>query len=88
MQLTNLRVDSFYGDNYLISDPVFSKYMEERSPDKIWFDEIYMINLLRRADRKEKMNLCFNELGLDVKLIEAVDGKWVITNMEETYKKY
>lgn len=75
VQLINLKVDSIYGENHLISDPIFNNYISKHSHDKIWFDEIYMINLLRRPDRKQKMELCFDELGLDVKLIEAVDGK-------------
>ena len=37
--------------------------------------QIYLINLRRRADRRERMLLSLNELEVDVKVVDAVDGK-------------
>lgn len=42
--------------------------------------QIYLINLERRPDRREKMEYCFRELGIKAKLVPAVDGKWVYWN--------
>lgn len=75
LQLTNLKVESIYDESLLTSDKMFDRYMDLPVMDKMGFDEVYMINLLRRPDRKQKMQLCFEQLGVDVKLIEAVDGK-------------
>ncbi|CAH8569161.1 unnamed protein product [Schistosoma turkestanicum] len=43
--------------------------------DKLNFDEIYFINLLRRPDRRQKMEYMFHQLGINAKHHEAVDGK-------------
>ncbi|KRY40897.1 Cullin-1 [Trichinella spiralis] len=43
--------------------------------DKMHFDELYLINLLRRPDRRLRMLACFAVLGLEVRLVEAVDGR-------------
>lgn len=51
--------------------------------DNIGFDQIYLINLARRLDRRNRMFLSFEELGLKVKLFEAVDGK----QLNESYLK-
>lgn len=43
--------------------------------DKLGLDQVYLINLERRRERRERMESCFTELGLQVKAINAVDGK-------------
>lgn len=43
--------------------------------DNVGFDQIYLINLARRIERRDRMFQSFRELGLKVKLFEAVDGK-------------
>ena len=43
--------------------------------DKLSFDRIFMINLERRPERREKMEQMFVELGLEVEHFPAVDGK-------------
>uniref|UniRef100_A0A667YPU1 Si:ch211-13f8.2 n=1 Tax=Myripristis murdjan TaxID=586833 RepID=A0A667YPU1_9TELE len=42
---------------------------------KMGFDEIFLINLKRRLDRRERMMSTLAALGIDVTLTEAVDGK-------------
>ncbi|KAJ8260546.1 hypothetical protein COCON_G00162690 [Conger conger] len=42
--------------------------------DLMGFDEIYLINLRRRPDRQERMLRSLNELEIDVKVVDAVDG--------------
>ncbi|XP_044287137.1 procollagen galactosyltransferase 1 isoform X2 [Varanus komodoensis] len=44
-------------------------------PDKMGFDEVFMINLKRRVDRRERMLQTLYEQEIDCKVIEAVDGK-------------
>ena len=42
---------------------------------KLGFDEIYIINLERRADRKNRISATMDALGLSYKVVKAVDGK-------------
>ncbi|XP_077575711.1 procollagen galactosyltransferase 1-like [Stigmatopora nigra] len=42
---------------------------------KIGFDELFMINLVRRADRRERMLRTLHEMELSCKVVPAVDGK-------------
>ena len=42
---------------------------------KMGFDEIYVVNLERRADRRETIESTLNDLGLSYKMTKAVDGK-------------
>jgi len=52
-----------------------SKFVKEVPKDKLGFDEVYMINLLRRPERRLKMMSSFNELGIQVRTLDAVDGR-------------
>ena len=42
---------------------------------KLGFDQIYVINLERRADRKKRISSTLDDLGLSYNIITAVDGK-------------
>ncbi|XP_028828060.1 procollagen galactosyltransferase 1 [Denticeps clupeoides] len=46
-----------------------------RQPDKMGFDEVFLINLARRADRRERMLRTLRELEVGCKVTAAVDGK-------------
>ncbi|XP_077460689.1 procollagen galactosyltransferase 1 [Stigmatopora argus] len=46
-----------------------------KQPGKIGFDEVFMINLVRRADRRERMLRNLHEMELSCKVVAAVDGK-------------
>ncbi|XP_026801744.3 procollagen galactosyltransferase 1 [Pangasianodon hypophthalmus] len=46
-----------------------------RQPDKMGFDEVFMINLQRRSDRRERMLRALRMQGIDCKIVAAVDGK-------------
>ncbi|KAK2087673.1 Procollagen galactosyltransferase 1 [Saguinus oedipus] len=59
-----------------------------KTPDKMGFDEVggssgsghsrlqvFMINLRRRQDRRERMLRSLQEQGIECRLVEAVDGK-------------
>lgn len=41
-------------------------------------DNVFVINLARRTERRNRMHYCLNELGLKATFIEATDGRLVI----------
>ncbi|TRZ03958.1 hypothetical protein DNTS_029854, partial [Danionella cerebrum] len=47
---------------------------------KLGFDEVFMINLKRRADRRERMLRALREQEIECKIIPAVDGKAMNTS--------
>lgn len=53
----------------------FVKYPKK---DTMGMDCIYMINLVRRPERRARMHHCFDELGIDAETIDAVDGRYQI----------
>ncbi|KAG1973575.1 inactive glycosyltransferase 25 family [Pimephales promelas] len=48
--------------------------------DKMGFDEIFLINLKRRSDRRERMLNTMAVLGIEATLVDAVDGKSLNTS--------
>ncbi|XP_059840822.1 procollagen galactosyltransferase 2-like [Hypanus sabinus] len=54
--------------------------MPPRHPDKMVFDEIFLINLKRRKDRRDRMLRTLYEQDIDIKLVDAVDGKALNTS--------
>ena len=65
----------------LTPSPLFEQYVQIPKKDTLGFDNIYLINLGRRPDRKQKMNWAFDLLGLKVEYFEAFDG----SKMNSTY---
>lgn len=62
-------------DPPLLIDDLFSAFISEPSKSKFGFDEIFVINLKRRVERRVRMKYCLDELGIDVKFVDAVDGR-------------
>lgn len=54
-----------------------------KTADKMGFDEVFMINLKRRQDRRERMLRALHEQEIDCRLVEAVDGKAMNTSQVE-----
>lgn len=52
-----------------------AEYVSLPSKSKLGFDEIFLINLERRPERRSRMEWSLNHLGLEHKLVNAVDGK-------------
>lgn len=50
----------------------FVKYPQK---DTLGVDNVYMINLLRRPERRQRMLSCFDELGVKAEIIDAIDGR-------------
>ncbi|XP_060946463.1 procollagen galactosyltransferase 1 [Limanda limanda] len=46
-----------------------------KQPDKLGFDEVFMINLPRRTDRRDRMMRTLHQQEIACKVIAAVDGK-------------
>jgi len=57
-------------------DPSLIQYMSQIPvKTKLDLDEIYLINLERRTDRKQRMDYNFDLLGINAKFTPAVDGR-------------
>lgn len=52
-----------------------AEYVTSPAKSKQGFDEIFLINLERRPERRSRMEWSLHQLGLEHKLINAVDGK-------------
>lgn len=75
LQLTNLKIMILNNDETIDADPALERFVTYPEPDSMTFDRIFMINLLRRPERRIKMERSYKELGLDVKHVAAIDGK-------------
>ncbi|XP_016304272.1 procollagen galactosyltransferase 1-like [Sinocyclocheilus anshuiensis] len=57
------------------SEPSVYLSLPPKQSDKMGFDEVFMINLLRRSDRRERMLRTLYEQEIACKITAAVDGK-------------
>jgi len=74
--LTNTLVQISVKSEPIIPDPIFKRFLPQpTTKGKVGLDEIYMINLDRRPDRKQRMDYNFHHLGLDYRHFAAVDGR-------------
>jgi collagen beta-1,O-galactosyltransferase len=53
---------------------LLAQFVSYPERDTMGFDNIYMINLLRRPERRKRMQHCFKELGIQATILNAVDG--------------
>lgn len=63
-----------YASAGLVLDSRLQKYAKFPDKDTFNLDKIFMINLDRRPERREKMEKNFFEIGMKVDRISAVDG--------------
>jgi collagen beta-1,O-galactosyltransferase len=61
----------------MTSHRLLTEFVTHPPKDRLGFDEIFMINLERRPERRLRMECSFTELGIDFKWIKAVDGRSV-----------
>lgn len=73
-QLVNLRVEASVDFPPMLPHPLLADYITKPAKDKLSFDEVFLINLKRRPERRTRMEYSLGELGLQHKLINAVDG--------------
>lgn len=74
-QLTNLKLEILVDNPPLYVNELLSPFVPPVTLDRMGMDVIYMINLRRRPERRKRMMACFKELGFDVTVFEAVDGR-------------
>ncbi|XP_033643048.1 procollagen galactosyltransferase 1-like [Asterias rubens] len=72
-QMLHLKLESMVADAYLPSSEFIP--VSPKLKTKFGFDEIYMINLKRRPERRQRIVLSLEELGIDFKIVDAVDGR-------------
>jgi collagen beta-1,O-galactosyltransferase len=51
------------------------KNFSEKTPSKLVYDKIYIINLERRHDRRERIEAALNELNIEYQIFNAIDAK-------------
>ncbi|CAB3226126.1 unnamed protein product [Arctia plantaginis] len=74
-QLLNLKLLAISRGRPLPLESYMEADMQYPKPWKFGCNEIYMINLERRTERRKLMEMSFKELGMDVTHFSAVDGK-------------
>lgn len=61
--------------DYLPLSDDLKEFVVYPEKDTLSLDQIYMINLLRRPERRKRMQRLFKELGIRAEIIDAVDGR-------------
>ncbi|XP_060535220.1 glycosyltransferase 25 family member [Cylas formicarius] len=74
-QLRNILLKVVDSGEPLHLNDILAKFVRLPTKDTLQFDQIFMINLRRRTDRRKRMQYCFDVLGLDVSTVDAVDGR-------------
>lgn len=74
-QVNNAKLEALGRGIDLPIDPSMLKFIKHPKKSKYDLDEVFMINLERRTERKNLMMKSFDTLGLDVTLVKAIDGK-------------
>jgi collagen beta-1,O-galactosyltransferase len=78
LNFSNLKLQIMAYEDPLPVTPELSDYvLSPPTKDNLGVDNVYMINLERRPDRRTKMDTCLNELGIKYQWVKAVDGKKV-----------
>nr|XP_033329451.1 glycosyltransferase 25 family member [Megalopta genalis] len=72
--LTNIKTEILNTNNLTLSKDL-EQYVQYPTEDTLGVDQIYMINLLRRPDRRNRMHQLFKELGIHAQTIDAFDGR-------------
>ncbi|KAK0177237.1 hypothetical protein PV328_001313 [Microctonus aethiopoides] len=74
-QLINLKLEVLGYQAGLPLSNSMKSFVKYPKKDTMGMDCIYMINLVRRPERRARMHHCFDELGIDAETIDAVDGR-------------
>lgn len=75
--LVNTKLEVLNEEGPLPVSPLLAGFTFKPEKDMLGFDKVFMINLLRRPERRKRMLACFEEVGLNVTVFDAVDGKYV-----------
>lgn len=74
-QVDNMKLEALGRGIDLPVTPALAKFVKFPNKTKYGLNEIFLINLERRTERKQLMEKNFDVLGLDVKVINGVDGQ-------------
>lgn len=75
-QLTNIKLEiTVDNDPLQISSNLLDLDLPSAPIDNMGLDKVFVINLARRTERRNRMLYCLNELGLNATFIEATDGR-------------
>lgn len=74
-ELLNLKLDVTVDGEPLVTSPALQSLVVPPKRDSLGFDQVYLINLERRPERRKRMEYCFQELGIAFKATAAIDGK-------------
>ncbi|XP_039286759.1 glycosyltransferase 25 family member isoform X2 [Nilaparvata lugens] len=75
LQLTNLRLEIMVDSPPLEVSGLLKHWVDVPAVDHLGVDRVFMINLLRRPERRRRMNECFRILGVNATVVDAVDGQ-------------
>ncbi|XP_043461056.1 glycosyltransferase 25 family member [Leptopilina heterotoma] len=74
-QLLNIKLEILALQENLPLSKSLKKFVSHPEKDTAGVSRVIMINLLRRPERRRRMQNCFKELGIDAEIMDAVDGK-------------
>uniref|UniRef100_A0A2P2I1M3 Glycosyltransferase 25 family member-like n=1 Tax=Hirondellea gigas TaxID=1518452 RepID=A0A2P2I1M3_9CRUS len=76
MRLISLKLEVLVNLPPLPVSPLLQQYIPSLpQKDKLGIDQVYLVNLKRRSERRQRMEYSFQELGFDVVALDAVDGQ-------------
>lgn len=77
MQLVNTKIMIINEckEGTVVVERELEDYVLYPEPSKLTLDKIYMINLVRRPERRRQMERSYKELGLQVEHVPAIDGQ-------------
>ncbi|XP_068617577.1 glycosyltransferase 25 family member [Battus philenor] len=73
--LLNVKLEAISRGMPLPLDKQLEKFVEYSEPWKLGCSEIYVINLERRKERRNYMEMSLKELGIDFTMFNAIDGR-------------
>ncbi|KOX78466.1 Glycosyltransferase 25 family member [Melipona quadrifasciata] len=74
-RLTNIKIEILSdNNNNLPLSTHLEQFVQYPTQDRLQVDKVYMINLLRRPEKRNRMNKIFKELGISTRTIDAIDG--------------
>lgn len=74
-RLINIKTEILSNSNYLPLSTYLEQFVQYPEKDTLGVDHVYMINLLRRPERRDRMHKLFRELGIKAETMDAVDGR-------------
>lgn len=75
LQLKNLKLEVLVDNPPMETSHLLSPYVQQPNEAQLDIEKVFMINLKRRPDRRERMLNSLKELNIEAEIIEAVDGQ-------------